>query len=65
LAGQLLKSFPIGLLNSVPSSERSAGVIMHITSLSSPYGIGDLGPEARKFADFLADADQCIGSYYL
>jgi malto-oligosyltrehalose synthase len=56
--GDLLKNFTIGLLNSAPSVKRSAGIIMHITSLPSPYGIGDLGPEARKFADFLADAGQ-------
>ena len=32
---------------------RSAGIILHITSLPGPYGIGDLGPEAYKFADLL------------
>lgn len=32
---------------------RSAGVLLHITSLPSPYGIGDLGPEAYAFADQL------------
>ena len=36
-------------------SERSSGIILHITSLPGPYGIGDLGPEAYKFADFLAE----------
>lgn len=35
---------------------RSSGIILHITSLPGPYGIGDLGPEAYKFADFLAEA---------
>jgi len=35
---------------------RSSGVILHITSLPSAYGIGDLGPEAYKFADFLTKA---------
>lgn len=33
--------------------ERSAGVLLHPTSLPSPGGIGDLGPEAYAFADFL------------
>ncbi len=32
---------------------RSCGILLHITSLPSPYGIGDLGPEAYKFADFM------------
>lgn len=35
---------------------RSCGVILHITSLPSPYGIGDLGPSAYRFADFLESA---------
>lgn len=32
---------------------RSSGILMHITSLPSPYGIGDLGPSAYDFLDFL------------
>lgn len=32
---------------------RSSGIILHITSLPGPFGIGDLGPEAYKFADLL------------
>ena len=32
---------------------RQTGVLMHITSLPSPGGIGDLGPDAYAFADFL------------
>lgn len=35
---------------------RSCGVLLHVTSLPSPHGIGDLGDEAYRFADFLADA---------
>jgi 4-alpha-glucanotransferase len=38
--------------------ERSAGILLHPTSLPSPGGIGDLGPEAYAFADFLALARQ-------
>lgn len=34
--------------------ERSAGVILHPTSLPGPFGIGDLGPEAQRWVDFLA-----------
>jgi 4-alpha-glucanotransferase len=37
---------------------RGSGVLMHITSFPSPYGIGDLGPEAYRFIDRLADAKQ-------
>jgi 4-alpha-glucanotransferase len=35
-------------------SKRSAGVILHPTSLPGPDGIGDLGPEAYRWIDFLA-----------
>jgi 4-alpha-glucanotransferase len=38
--------------------KRASGVLLHITSLSSAFGIGDLGPAAYRFADFLADARQ-------
>lgn len=37
---------------------RNAGVLLHITSLPSAFGIGDLGREAFKFVDFLASAGQ-------
>ncbi len=37
---------------------RASGVLMHLTSLSSPYGIGAMGREARDFADFLAESGQ-------
>jgi 4-alpha-glucanotransferase len=39
--------------------KRSSGIILHPTSLPGPYGIGDLGPEAYRWIDFLAEA----GSY--
>ena len=35
---------------------RYAGILLHITSLPSHYGIGDLGSCAYSFADFLASA---------
>ena len=37
---------------------RSAGVLMSVTSLPSPYGIGTLGKSARDFVDFLAEGGQ-------
>lgn len=37
---------------------RSSGVLMHISSLPSPYGIGTMGKEAFKFVDFLAKSSQ-------
>jgi 4-alpha-glucanotransferase len=41
-----------------PALSRSSGILMHITSLPGPYGVGDMGSEARKFADFLARTGQ-------
>lgn len=37
---------------------RSSGILMHISSLPSPYGIGTMGKEARRFIDFLERAGQ-------
>src|SRR5215472_14765378 len=38
--------------------ERAAGILLHPTSLPSRHGIGDLGPAAYEFADFMARARQ-------
>lgn len=37
---------------------RASGVLMHLSSLPSPYGIGTMGRAAREFVDFLAAAGQ-------
>ncbi len=37
---------------------RGSGILLHITSLPSPSGIGDLGPQAYQFADALARTGQ-------
>ncbi len=41
--------------NSFP---RAAGILLPITSLASPYGIGTLGKKAYEFVDFLRSAGQ-------
>jgi 4-alpha-glucanotransferase len=41
-----------------PADYRAAGVLLHVTSLPSPYGIGDLGPSAIACVDRLAAAGQ-------
>lgn len=41
-------------------SRRSSGVLLHPSSLPGPYGIGDLGVEAAKFIDWLAEAGQSL-----
>jgi 4-alpha-glucanotransferase len=37
---------------------RASGILLHVTSLPGPHGCGDLGLEARRFVDFLAEAGQ-------
>ncbi|WP_261663712.1 4-alpha-glucanotransferase [Deinococcus sp. Marseille-Q6407] len=37
---------------------RSSGVLLHPTSLPGPYGLGELGPEARQWVDWLQEAGQ-------
>ncbi len=38
--------------------KRGSGILLHITSLPSKYGIGDMGPEAFRFVDFLSETKQ-------
>jgi len=42
------------------NKKRLSGVLLHPTSFPGPYGIGDLGPEAYKFVDFLVAAGQSL-----
>ena len=39
---------------------RGAGILFHPTSLPGPFGIGDLGPQAFRWVDFLAEAGATI-----
>ncbi|MTI66376.1 MAG: 4-alpha-glucanotransferase [Firmicutes bacterium] len=39
-------------------TDRGSGILMHITSIPSPYGIGTFGKEAYNFVDFLERAGQ-------
>ncbi|UKT65685.1 malto-oligosyltrehalose synthase [Pedobacter mucosus] len=59
LINQIFDEIPLGLIKiTAKNSNRAAGILMHITSLPSAFGIGDLGKEAFKFIDFLANAKQ-------
>lgn len=46
--------------NSHMQFARSSGILLHITSLASRGGIGDLGPAAHEFLGFLARAKQHV-----
>src|SRR5262250_3858042 len=37
---------------------RASGLLLHVTSLPSPYGIGDVGPTALAWIDRLQEAGQ-------
>src|SRR5689334_15428844 len=39
---------------------RSSGILLHPTSLPGGFGVGDLGPEAYKFVDFLVSSGQSL-----
>ncbi|HEY3104583.1 MAG TPA: 4-alpha-glucanotransferase [Pyrinomonadaceae bacterium] len=39
---------------------RASGILLHPTSMPGRFGIGDLGDEAYRFADFLVAAGQTL-----
>jgi 4-alpha-glucanotransferase len=41
-----------------PAEYRASGILLHTTSLPSPYGIGDLGPAAYSWIDRLHESGQ-------
>ena len=49
---------PVRRLPPFPPEYRASGLLMHVTSLPSSYGIGDLGPAAFEWVDRLCDAGQ-------
>jgi len=47
--------------NEPPRSwKRAAGILLHVTSLPGPHGIGDLGPGAHDWLGFLADSETTL-----
>ena len=55
----VLSGAPLAVLKAETiEKERSAGILLHISSLPSRYGIGDFGPEAQAFANFLERTKQ-------
>ncbi|WP_316831727.1 malto-oligosyltrehalose synthase [Pedobacter aquatilis] len=56
---ELFSELPFALVElQKQKTERSAGILLHISSLPADYGIGDLGPSARAFVNFLQQARQ-------
>jgi 4-alpha-glucanotransferase len=55
------QNYPLARPDTTPKPRRRfSGLLLHPTSLPSPHGIGDLGPEAYRFVDFLADSGQTL-----
>lgn len=54
-ASDLFTDLPLDILRlkTVQSANRGAGILLSISSLPSRFGIGDIGPEALRFVDFL------------
>src|SRR6476646_7846755 len=46
------------ICSSFPPEYRASGVLLHVTSLPSKYGIGDVGPAALAWVDRLHEAGQ-------
>jgi malto-oligosyltrehalose synthase/4-alpha-glucanotransferase len=57
----LFRSFPFALLKSQQLNERGAGVLLAVSALPTAFGIGDLGPAAKAFIDFLT---RCCQKYW-
>ncbi|MFC3199696.1 malto-oligosyltrehalose synthase [Parapedobacter deserti] len=56
-----LGRLPIGVWTASEApkeSKRAAGLLLPLFSLPGPYGVGDLGPEALRFADYMRKAKQ-------
>jgi 4-alpha-glucanotransferase len=50
-----------GMDNELMEFQRSSGVLLHVSSLASYGGIGDLGPAAHEFVAFLAARNSTSG----
>ena len=58
-AGKLLGDLPVAVFRGKQElSARRSGMLLHISSLPGRYGIGDFGPEAYRFVDFLSATRQ-------
>ena len=44
----------------IPIDGRKSGVLLHVTSLPSPWGVGDMGPQSYCFIDLLKECNQSV-----
>ncbi|HUY95409.1 MAG TPA: 4-alpha-glucanotransferase [Terracidiphilus sp.] len=59
-AGRVTLAAAVASDNADMEFQRSSGVLLHVSSLPSYGGIGDLGPAAHEFVAFLARAKQHV-----
>jgi 4-alpha-glucanotransferase len=55
---KLMNSDPTTAVPPFPREYRASGLLLHVTSLPSPYGVGDVGPTAVSWINRLAQAGQ-------
>jgi len=55
---KMSKKDPLVRLPPFPPAYRASGLLLHVTSLPGPYGIGDVGPAALSWIDRLAQTGQ-------
>lgn len=55
---KLFCALPVALLKLEKPTDRGAGLLLHVTSLPSAFGVGDIGPQAHQFVDFLYNSGQ-------
>src|SRR3984957_7017423 len=53
-----LSQAPLNQIAPFPPEYRASGLLLHVTSLPSPYGVGDIGPPALDWVNRLHDAGQ-------
>src|SRR6185503_576855 len=58
IGGRLMSNDGRANVPPFPSPYRASGLLLHVTSLPSQYGIGDVGPAAMAWVDRLRDAGQ-------
>lgn len=51
---------PTNLGGAIAPTGRASGILLHPSSLPGPVGIGDIGPAALRFLDWLAEAGQSL-----
>ncbi len=65
LAAIIILCLPFHSVNFMPDylTQRASGILVHFTSLPSPFGIGDIGNSAHTFLRFLKNSGQHVWQF--